>query len=201
MNKNISLTNQTGQTIAELLVACFIILIGLAAILTASISILNTVSVSKDIVIATNLAREGLEVVRNKRDNNWLAGAIFDNGLNFGGQAKNITKLLVNINTVNLNNFVQADSIINCEPDCVLYLSPVILYNHTLGEKTKFSRLITLTPICKKATDFPDVDIDCVQPLPGDKIGIKTESQVGWQQKSSWRIVTLREYLYDWKLP
>jgi len=215
MNKNIQLTNQTGQTIAELLVACFIILIGLAAILTASISILNTVSVSKDIVIATNLAREGLEAARNKRDNNWLAGAVFDDGLNCNLPApadcgdKKITTLTINKNQIeNLND----DSVLlnNCGVACQLKIDATGLYNHTAGNVTKFSRLITLTPICNAATfnpnpptdPFPKIDMNCSNGASiHPKIGIKLESQVGWQQKGNWRVVTLREYLYDWKLP
>lgn len=220
-NKNF----QQGQTIAELLIACFIILIGLAAILTASISILNTVSVSKDIVIATNLAREGLEVIRNKRDNNWLSGAIFDDGLNFDqscatppcdgniddSDRKSVTKILVSQNSINTTtSAIQIgtghDQIETCGANCLLKINTDIYY-HTAGDKTKFSRLITLTPICNDQAfplnnPFPTVDISCddgaiIQP----KIGIKAEAQVGWLQKGNWRVVTLREYLYDWKLP
>ncbi len=65
-------TRHTGETILEVLVAVVL----LSSILIAAFSILNrAISTNvnvKNRVIALNIAREGLEGVRNIRDTNWL---------------------------------------------------------------------------------------------------------------------------------
>jgi len=61
-----------GETLIEILIALVILILGSAgALRIISASIANN-QISKERVIATNLAREGVELVRNVRDTNWL---------------------------------------------------------------------------------------------------------------------------------
>ncbi|MBI2052847.1 MAG: hypothetical protein HYT34_01225 [Candidatus Ryanbacteria bacterium] len=62
----------TGFTLLETLVAIYVILFGLVSFITLSTESLKAVSVFRSQLIATNLAQEGLELVRNKRDTNFL---------------------------------------------------------------------------------------------------------------------------------
>jgi hypothetical protein len=69
-----NLKNQAGQTIIETLAAIFILVTTLTVGLGLAISTLSNAESSMKEVIAMNLAREGIEVVRMMRDSNWIAG-------------------------------------------------------------------------------------------------------------------------------
>lgn len=62
-----------GFTLLEVLVAIVVITTGLAAALSLITITISSAAVSKDRLIAANLAQENLEVLRNIRDSNWLA--------------------------------------------------------------------------------------------------------------------------------
>lgn len=72
------ITDQQGQTLIETLVAIFILITGLVSALSLAIySFKHTDSSSKQIV-ATALARQGVEAVKNMRDTNWLNDNLAD---------------------------------------------------------------------------------------------------------------------------
>jgi len=56
----------------EVVISIFIFSIGLVATGSLIVSSLNVNMMSRDRIIALNLAREGIEAVRNMRDTNWL---------------------------------------------------------------------------------------------------------------------------------
>ena len=70
-----------GFTLIETIVAVGVILIGLVSALTLITNSLFYVSNISDRLIAANLTAEGLEVVKNIRDNNWLQSLSWNNGL------------------------------------------------------------------------------------------------------------------------
>jgi len=82
------LKNSRGFTLVETLVAIVIITVGLLGAIALIIYAISVASLVKGKLIASQLAQEGVEVVRNMRDNNWLAGKIGDgnwyDGLNVG---------------------------------------------------------------------------------------------------------------------
>jgi prepilin-type N-terminal cleavage/methylation domain-containing protein len=61
-----------GFSIIEVMVAVSILTIGMIAVLTMSEQTIKVVKFNKDKLTASQLAQEGLELVRNKRDKNWL---------------------------------------------------------------------------------------------------------------------------------
>lgn len=63
---------QQGQTLIETLVACFILVMGISAALGLAIYSLRATGSIRQQTVAMGLAREGLEVVKNMRDTNWL---------------------------------------------------------------------------------------------------------------------------------
>ena len=77
-------TNQykiRGFTLVEVIVVVFVITIGLLAVfnIIQNITIFSRLAASR--LTAVYLAQEGIELVRNQRDTNWLEGVDWDNGL------------------------------------------------------------------------------------------------------------------------
>lgn len=62
-----------GQGLLELIIAIGIIMASVITTLGLVLSTSRTSDVSKARILAANLAREGIEVARSVRDNNWLA--------------------------------------------------------------------------------------------------------------------------------
>ncbi|MDB4939859.1 MAG: hypothetical protein JWO40_284 [Candidatus Doudnabacteria bacterium] len=72
-NKKIAPGNkQLGQTLIETLVAIFILITGLISAITLAIYSFNSTDNSSKQIVATALAGQGLEAIKNIRDNNWL---------------------------------------------------------------------------------------------------------------------------------
>lgn len=64
--------NKKGETLIEVIAALTsLVLAGIAA-MTLIISVMTSTAISKEYLIAQNLAREGIEGVTNIRDTNWL---------------------------------------------------------------------------------------------------------------------------------
>lgn len=69
-----------GQTLIETLAAAFILVMGISASVGLAIFAFNTSGGIVKQIIATGLAREGVEAVRNMRDTNWLQDTLVTNG-------------------------------------------------------------------------------------------------------------------------
>ncbi|MFH1375367.1 MAG: prepilin-type N-terminal cleavage/methylation domain-containing protein [Patescibacteria group bacterium] len=68
----VSLKSRRGETLVEVLVSLMLLVVGsLGAVRLFGMAAINN-ELTKERVIATNLAREGLEAVRSVRDTNWL---------------------------------------------------------------------------------------------------------------------------------
>lgn len=64
--------NNRGETLAETIIALMILAIGITFSGVLMANSLGNISSSKNRIVAVNIAREGLEIVRNIRDSNWL---------------------------------------------------------------------------------------------------------------------------------
>lgn len=62
-----------GFSLVEVIIAVAIIITGLISVVALINSSVSGIRINKSRTIAASLAQEGLEVVRNIRDNNWLA--------------------------------------------------------------------------------------------------------------------------------
>ena len=60
-----------GFLLPDVMIAVFITAVALVAILTAMLPAFRLESYKRDEIIATGLAQEGIEIIRNIRDNNW----------------------------------------------------------------------------------------------------------------------------------
>ena len=71
---------QTGQTLIETMAAMFILVMGISAAVGLAVYAFNSSTSITRAIVATGLAREGLEAVRNMRDTNWLQDTLVVNG-------------------------------------------------------------------------------------------------------------------------
>ncbi len=75
--------SRLGQTLIETLVAIFILVMGVTASVGLAIFAFNSSTAVTKQIIATGLAREGLESVKNMRDTNWLKDTLSNDCYNY----------------------------------------------------------------------------------------------------------------------
>lgn len=76
--------NKKGFSLLEMIVVIFIISLGLVGILSLAVSSLKAGKFTKGKLVASELAQEGLEMVKNIRDENWLEEDDWLDGINTG---------------------------------------------------------------------------------------------------------------------
>lgn len=183
--------NQSGQGLLEMVFAIGIMLIVVAAVLGLATSNIQGQKSTELQVVANNLAREGVEVVRHIRDSNWLAGRQWDTGiplvvgaipfLSFGPSGEPIWQL----NSIGVAK---------------LYISPEGLYRPFLDPsytETIFFRNLNIEAICYDGVAEESIKSFCTG--SETKIGVKISSKVSWNEKSRARSVTIEDLIYDWR--
>ena len=143
-----------GFSFLETVIAIGILMISSLAVYGATVRILNNVNEEKTRFTAAYLAQEGIEVVRNMRDTNWINEALtWNTGLDAGDYR------------VQYNS-----SSLLADGDVVLKLDSNHFYNYDSGTDTTFKRKTTLS--------HPDTDIIKViteVSWPGQSSPIKAE--------------------------
>ena len=179
---------QKGQSLLETVFALGVLLIAVSGVLALTASGIIGQKESESQIIANNLAREGIEVVRHLRDSNWLADIGWDFGFNEGRVA--------------IADFSRTENrwqLIFDFSDDSLYTSFDGLYSHDeTGRKTPFSRCLIIDSICQdKAFGAEAIKFSCA--ADERKIGVKVASEVSWSERGRTRQVTIEDLLYDWK--
>jgi type II secretory pathway pseudopilin PulG len=186
--------NQSGQTIIEAVVAIAVISLAMLGFLSQATGNLVMSRTSENHLIAYNLASEAIEVSRNVRDSNWLKGC-FD--------PKNSANcILWNSGLHNGADYSAALNFTEATGKWSFDFSPVSLA--TCGDKclvgTKFSRFVTLQPVCKEKIDCGGDGIcDDGEACASGQIGIKVTAMVGWSEASGDKTYSAVEYLYNWR--
>ena len=192
----------------ELLVAIFVIVTGIVAVLALSIITITAARESIMQVEAVNLAREGIEVVRSIRDSNWLsiqAGELsadnWDDGL----------YLLTDYEAV--SEFYPVDDPDTSEIDAgkwelnydaaaedqrlkILTDGTYVHFQYTVGEPTGYYRNIITLPICE---DESVISSGACSDSGQEKIGIKVTSTVTWQEPNRTNTTAVEEDIYNWR--
>jgi prepilin-type N-terminal cleavage/methylation domain-containing protein len=129
MNKKNNKKNQ-GFSIIEVMVCVTIILVTFTSIYT----LINHSMVFHDLayskLTASYLAQEGIEIVRNIRDNNYIRNGSWNAGLNTGNYQ-------VQYNSTSLSPYTGDNLKINSSG----------LYNYSDGETTRYNRMISIEKI------------------------------------------------------
>jgi len=164
-------TVKKGFTLLETIIAIFIITIGIVGVSGLVSQTISSVTISSQRLIAAYLTQEGIEIVRNIRDTNWLEGSAWDAGLGADDWEGDY-------NNLNLTSCPFA-----CEYDDLssLKIDADGFYSYSAGNETKFKRKITIED----------------GPVPGDSLKVKVE--VFWREKGKPYSVPAQENLYNWR--
>jgi len=167
---------ERGFTMMEMIAAIFIITVGALGIFSLVSQTISFISVSSSRLTAIYLAQEGIEIVRNIRDSNWLEArenpdVSWDEGIPLGSWEADYT-------TQNLTQPYDAGNYLNISNGFYCYSS---------GTPTKFKRKITI---------FGKVNLDGDPEEIFDLLKISVE--VSWTERGRTHQVTTQENLYRW---
>jgi len=159
-----------GFSIMEAVISVFVVAVGLTATVSLIVSGLNHSIDSRNYIIASQLAQEGVELVRNVRDNNWVNS--------IGSFASRFPATSPSECRIDKDYDYSAGSDIECGGESKrLYYDGSNFYVHDdTGTQTKFQRKIkldyntgnaaaaddlTVTSLVIWGSDFPAALADC----------------------------------------
>ena len=166
--------NKKGFTIIEILVAFTIITIGLLGVVSLVVQNLQVQNVNRNYVVAAMLAQEGIELVRNQRDLNWLtSGNDWDEDINDFD-----TDGTYAIDHDDTPPFNDAPDLVS-DNGAQLSIDGNNYYVHGAGNATPFYRLISVALI--------GVD------------ELKVIAHVQWQERNRTHNYKTEVHLYNWR--
>ncbi|MBP6886169.1 MAG: prepilin-type N-terminal cleavage/methylation domain-containing protein [Candidatus Pacebacteria bacterium] len=148
-----------GFTLIEVLIALALLSTALVPTFMLAGNSLQLAARIKNSLIASNLAQEGVEVVRSIRDSNWYTGVAFTAGL---------TSCEVEC-TVQYNSTALILSTYNGAP--LKLDSSSGLYQYSTGDPTPFRRKIVVTPIV--ATPVTQIRIQSIVTWTEQRSGVE----------------------------
>ncbi|MEI6596821.1 MAG: prepilin-type N-terminal cleavage/methylation domain-containing protein [bacterium] len=164
--------NNSGISIIEVVIAVMIIAMGMIGVLSLVIQNVKSQYINKNVLMASGLAGEGLELVRNIRDLNWLTTENTWNQ-NIVGDGTY---------TIDYGGLTSINAAVNLISDAGarLYINSNGLYTHTASGNTptNFYRLITV--------------ID-----QGDYLDVRCT--VRWKDGTQNHNYMAETYLYNWR--
>jgi type II secretory pathway pseudopilin PulG len=169
--------DNSGFTILEIVAVIFIIALGLSGVMSLVNQNIQTGYINKNTLIASQLAQEGLELVRNKRDINWLQKGDWKTS-----STTNSRLDIIQDGAYAVDYTGAIDAAVNdiADPGAKLYLTAGGFYTHAVtAVPTSFSRLIAV----------------------GDESGASTtvRCDVRWQKGTNAYNYSALTVLYDWR--
>jgi len=166
-----------GFTLLEVILAITILTLAVGGSFVLIQQTIGSVSQVQSRLVASYLLQEGIEIIKNIRDSNWLKGNDFEAGLDAGDWEidYNDTALTSCLSPCDYNNnlrFLKIDG---------------GFYNYSEGGDTKFKRKITISD---------RVDLDAQPDGKIDKFKISIE--VFWKEKGKTSSIKSQEFLYNW---
>jgi Tfp pilus assembly protein PilV len=149
INKNS--TNKKGFSIGEAILSVFVLGVVMTSVLALYHKSVGEFHDERDSIIASMLAQEGVEVVRNIRDNNWSRRDAANDttptafsGLGSAGSISNNCRVEANSYSV-VSNEIIYPSVVCSVASKVLNIDGNGFYTHTAGATpTKFRRIVVL---------------------------------------------------------
>lgn len=133
MKKNLP-CQRRGFTLMEVIVSLAIIITAIISIITLISFSISGIAANKSKIISFGLAQEGLEIVRNIRDNNWLSNKRLESNWRDGLLAGNY---IVQYNSASLVTFSSVP----------LKLNSNGFYQYSSGTNTNFYRKIIISDV------------------------------------------------------
>lgn len=176
-NPNLQMTSEStnknkGFTLLEIIVAIFVLLVGVLGAYSVTQQIISYTHSAANRLTAAYLAKEGIEIVRNIRDTNWLEGSSnpWDEDLTGCGGECGADYLTPTNLDPDLNYY---------DPDEFLKITNGFYKYSDTGTTTNFKRKITITG-------------GGIEPL---EVTVK----VTWQEKDETKgPIKVMENLYNW---
>jgi prepilin-type N-terminal cleavage/methylation domain-containing protein len=211
-----NLKNKQGFTLIEVLIAIAVFTIGIMGAFGLALSNINTVKDNFNRVLSANLSREGLEIVRNIRDSNWLKMEANEDcesgigGLQICNWAQNLDPgfYYADYNDLSLtpsscSNLDTCISSCTSAAICSLYLNTGV-YDHGISSfKSNMSRIIQIENICMTDSGGAPVedyrDVSCDKSIGEDHAGIRVTSRVRWTGETSIIDIDSSELMYNWR--
>ncbi len=174
-----------GFTLIEIIVAILVVTVGVLAAYIVTQEIISYTHRISSRLTASYLAKEGIEIVRNIRDTNWIQSVQGSKGLEDWDAGLNAGDYEVDYVTITLagSTYENCDAYSDCKSfvgtGTFLKIVDGFYKYSSFGTETKFKRKITITP-------------------EGiDKLIVSVE--ITWTEKGTdYGPVTVQEILYDW---
>jgi len=162
-----------GFTMIEIVVVIFIVSVGILGVMSLIVQNVKSQAYNKNSLIASQLAQEGIEMMRMVRDTNWLTNSQFNNNLGGSGVGRayfmdytDVVPRDFNGNSLHLKLIVDSQGFYHD-------------YDYSSGTVSGFYREI----IVSRPTDH----------------SLKVNCTVSWQERGQSHSYTLETKLYDWK--
>lgn len=201
---NIIRRDKRGQSFIEAMVAITIIVSSITSALALVQSSITASRVSGSQVIAANLSREGLEVVRSLRDSNWLKGQSFQVGLVQG--TSKVARPILDIST---GTWSLDFTPVTIDDDAAkLYIKQEGAYiqanSQPLGSRSvPYKRILVLDHICRNdVTGVEKIETGISTCTSGSEtlVGLAVKATTSFLgASSSIQLVEVEERLYDWR--
>lgn len=167
-----------GFTLLETTVAIFIVVVAIVAAFSAFYRIMVVTSSISSRLTAAYLAQEGIEIIRNIRDTNWLKGSNWDSDFN---ECKSQNGCEADYTT----GTGEGGTSFRTYSDSPLYIANNFYSYKISGTETKFKRKITIIPQKTKEEDEEDNILD---------VSVLVE----WEDRGKEYNFTAEEQLYNW---
>lgn len=190
-----------GFTLLEVVVAMAVVATGVIAGLTLTTFNINTAAISERRLVAANLVREALEVVRQKRDSNWLAADDWTTGITDLGGVRFTTDFDAENNSWAFTP--RAEALTLCG-DCVIGLNKDTgVFTSEAGyPATAFRRQVYFNEICWQDAVGDEVILDEGQPCSGlglELAGLELHSTVAWAENGEEQTLEAVDRIYNWR--
>jgi hypothetical protein len=213
-------SDRRGIGLLEAMVALLVLMVGIVSVMALMVSNTFMARVSRDQLIASNLAREGIELVRSVRDSNWLkieaielnAGGIpykWDDGLYDPVNNNYRSYPVYNSNTKSWELHYSTN--FGTFPEWKIYWKPAtiagndaIYSQYDAGAQpndavlTKYIRVMYIDPICYDGTN-ENIITTGLCGAGQTKVGVRVRVYVGWQDNGTLRQTALEARIYNWK--
>ncbi len=175
--------SSAGFTLIEAIVAIGVISVGFVGALVILSKSASQAGFLRERIIASHLAAEGIEVIRNIRDTNWLKPS----NPNWRTGLADTLNAIVDYNSGSIT--IEADS----SRWCLSYGldSGFYKYKHSYPCNTVFKRHIVLTTKTMEAYPW-ETDAEKLKYL-------EVQSIVTWQEKGQIKTIQVIDNLYNWK--
>lgn len=202
---------RSAQTLLEVLIAIAIIAIGLMAVIGFAVANSVLSEQAAEGTVATNLAREALEVVKQKRDSNWLQGSLtnFYDGLLL---ANGVTTAYPYLDTTSVTqakwNLVFVSYSLSSDQAKIYLVNDVntkrfVQSASTGGSATNYRRILTIQALCQASgqhgQNFAYTLAGTTCDAGSSIIGLQTTAVVSWHRPTGDKQVSMQTRLFNWR--